>query len=77
MGTPAGLSSLTSGGYRGPNPVSTIGRGGIDFSGFPGAQNGVAPMGLPPQAAMAPGMSGQMLPTQGMRPPMPVPGMGY
>ena len=62
---PAGLSSLAAGGYRGPNPVTTIGRAGIDFSGFPGAQNGVSPMALPPQAGMAPGMSGQTLP-QGM-----------
>ena len=61
IGTPAGLSSLAAGGYRGPNPVTTIGRGGIDFSQFPGAQNGISPMGLPPQAAQAPGMTGQLL----------------
>ena len=44
----------------------SIGRGGIDFSNFPGAQNGISPMMPPPQpqmplpaqAAMAPGMSG-------------------
>lgn len=70
VGSPAGLASLASGGYRGPNPVTTIGRGGIDFSGFPGAMNGVSPMGLPPQAAMAPGMSGQMI-----GPPQGLPGM--
>lgn len=69
-GSPAGLASLAAGGYRGPTPTTSIGRGGIDFSNFPGAQNGISPMmappqpqlSLPPQAAMTPGMSGQMLP---------------
>ena len=69
LGSPVGLSSLAAGGYRGPNPVTTIGRGGIDFSAFPGAQNGISPMQLPPQATMAPGMTGQMLPP-GVFPPM-------
>jgi hypothetical protein len=77
LGTPAGLSSLAAGGYRGANPVTTIGRGGVDFSNFPGAQNGVSPMGLPPQATMAPGMTGQMLPPAPLPAVMPqMPGGG-
>src|SRR5215204_2884262 len=84
MGTPAaGLASLPPSGYRGPNPVTSIGRGATDFSGFPGAMNGVSPlmsapsgmplgMGQPPQGM--PGMPDMNAPATGANafgPPMP------
>jgi hypothetical protein len=63
LGTPAGLASLSPSGYRGG---PGYGRGGTDFSAFPG---GAAPA----QAAMAPGMSDQMIGAGG--PPQGMPGM--
>lgn len=66
QGTPQGLAALGPSGYRGPNNVNTIGRGGIDFSGFPGAggpQMGGPPMGGPP--AGLPGMPNMGLPSTG------------
>jgi len=90
MGAPAaGLASLPPSGYRGPNPVTSIGRGAIDFSAFPGAMNGVSPlmsapsgmpmgMGQPPMGmpGMPQGMLPQgMMPTQGM-PMQAAPPMG-
>src|SRR5215203_1883573 len=90
MGAPAaGLAGLAPSGYRGPNPVTSIGRGATDFSGFPGAMNGVSPlmsapsgmpmgMGQPPMGmpGMPQGMLPQgMMPTQGM-PMQAAPPMG-
>src|SRR5215204_4657806 len=86
MGAPAaGLASLPPSGYRGPNPVTSIGRGAIDFSAFPGAMNGVSPlmsapsgiplgMGQPPMGQLPQGMPPMGMP--GMQPGMPaMPGM--
>ena len=62
-----GLAGLGMGGYRGPNPVTTVGRGGTDFSGFPGAMGAMPPgmgapgMGAPPQVGqLPPGIGGPM-----------------
>jgi hypothetical protein len=53
QGTPQGLGDLgLGGGYRGLNNVNTIGRGGVDFGGFPGAAQG-------PQLQMPSMMMGQ------------------
>src|SRR5215203_4122976 len=85
MGAAAGLASLPPSGYRGPNPVTSIGRGATDFSGFPGAMNGVSPlmsapsgiplgMGQPPMGQLPQGMPPMGMP--GMQPGMPaMPGM--
>jgi len=60
-GAGTGFMGLQPGGYRGG---PGIGRGAIDFSNFPGAQNGVAPM-LSGRTSMAPG---QQLPSLGSMP---------
>jgi len=57
----SGFMGLQPGGYRGG---PGIGRGAIDFSSFPGAQNGAAPM-MTGQTSMAPG---QQLPSLGAAP---------
>lgn len=59
----AGLMDLQPGGYRG-GPATSIGRGNIDFSNFPGAQNGVSPM-MSGRTVMSPG---QQIPPMGSMP---------
>ena len=38
---------IRGGGYRGPNPVTTVGRGNTDFSGFPQGRAGLGFMAPP------------------------------
>lgn len=73
--TPEMLATLTSGGYRGPNPVTTVGRGNTNFGGYPGAggvlpgvMGGMPPGAMPPGVGMPPG-AGMMPPGAGMMPP--------
>jgi hypothetical protein len=92
QGTPQGLGDLSVSGYRGPNNVNTIGRGAVDFGGFPGAAGfpmGGMPTGMPQQPLMQgqPGIQGPiqgpanilgMMQPQGMpvQPMQSVPPMG-